>query len=121
MTGKGQIADHAILANAVGQGCGFGCNVGPHRADAVHLRQHADRRRASCSFYLGEGQFTDDPIPDDFFGCAGVAEIPGLQDVLLHDRLRRATATTSASRRAAWSAPVHEAFEKYLGYDVKAV
>ena len=28
MTGKGRIADHAILANAVGQGCGFGCNAG---------------------------------------------------------------------------------------------
>ena len=35
-------------------------------------------------FYLGEGKFTDDPIPDDFFGCAGVAEIAHLQDVLLH-------------------------------------
>lgn len=35
-------------------------------------------------FFLGEGQFTDDPIPADFFGCAGVADIPGLQNVLMH-------------------------------------
>ncbi len=28
MTGKGQVVDHAILANAVGPGCGVGCNVG---------------------------------------------------------------------------------------------
>ncbi len=34
--------------------------------------------------YLGEGRFTHDPIPDNFFGVAGVAEIPNLQDVLLH-------------------------------------
>ena len=34
--------------------------------------------------YLGEGSFTRDPVPDDFFGVAGVAEIRNLQDVLLH-------------------------------------
>ena len=35
-------------------------------------------------FYLGEGPFTQDAIPADFFGCGGVAAIPNLQDVLLH-------------------------------------
>ena len=34
--------------------------------------------------YLGEGRITKDPIADDFFGVAGVAEIRNLQKVLLH-------------------------------------
>ena len=34
--------------------------------------------------YLGEGRLLRDPIPDNFFGVAGVAEIRRLQDVLLH-------------------------------------
>ena len=33
--------------------------------------------------YLGEGA-SPDPVPDNFFGVAGVAEIRDLQDVLLH-------------------------------------
>ena len=46
-------------------------------------------------FYLGEGRFTDDPIPDDFFGCAGVAEIPTCRSCCRRSATR-ATATTSA-------------------------
>ena len=46
-------------------------------------------RDGRLEFYLGEGRFTDDPIPDDFFGCAGVAEIPGLQARAADHRLRR--------------------------------
>jgi L-fucose isomerase-like protein len=32
MQDKGRIVDHAILANAVGAECGFGCNAGRIRA-----------------------------------------------------------------------------------------
>jgi hypothetical protein len=35
-------------------------------------------------FFLGQGAFTQDPIPADYFGCAGVAEIRGLENVLQH-------------------------------------
>ena len=37
-----------------------------------------------AKMYLGEGSFTTDPIPNNYFGVAGVAEIRNLQDVLLH-------------------------------------
>jgi hypothetical protein len=71
-------------------------------------------------FYLGEGRFTDDPIPDEFFGCAGVAEIPGLQDVLqclgyMGHRHHVAVAPGHVM------APLLEAMVKYLGYDVSRV
>jgi hypothetical protein len=71
-------------------------------------------------FYLGEGRFTDDPIPDDFFGCAGVAEIPDLQDVLQtigYMGHRHHTSVVSGNVLE----PVAEAFETYLGYNVTEV
>ena len=33
--------------------------------------------------YVGEGEFTADAIPREYFGVAGVAKINNLQDVLL--------------------------------------
>ena len=32
--------------------------------------------------YIGEGEMTSDPIDKEFFGCAGVAHIPQLQNKL---------------------------------------
>ncbi len=69
-------------------------------------------------FYLGEGRFTADPIPREFFGCAGVAEIPGLQDVLLRHRQGGPPPPRERDPRAACCAPVREALEHYLGCDV---
>ena len=68
-------------------------------------------------FYLGEGRFTADPIPEEFFGCAGVAEIPGMQDVLLRigrEGHRHHVSVTPGSV----AAPVREALTRYLGCDV---
>jgi L-fucose isomerase-like protein len=83
MDGKGQISDHTILMNTVGEGNGYGCNVGrikPMEFTFGSLMTDEGR----VKMYLGEGRFTADPIPADFFGVAGVAEITHLQDVLLH-------------------------------------
>jgi len=112
----GRIVDHAILANSVGTGCGWGCNAGRIRPTEMtfgSLLTEAGRMR----FFLGEGRFTADPIPAEFFGCAGVAEIPGLQDVLLRagrDGHRHHVSVTPGSVLA----PVREALENYLGCDV---
>ncbi|MDP3179588.1 MAG: hypothetical protein Q8M76_16880, partial [Spirochaetaceae bacterium] len=69
------------------------------------------------AFYLGEGRFTADPIEEGFFGCAGVAEIPGLQGKLRAVGLggfRHHVGVSFGSRAAA----LREAFETYLGYDI---
>ena len=116
MTDKGRIADHAILANSVGEGSSYGCHVGRIASfpftfgsmltDAGKLR-----------FYLGQGKFTEDPIPPEFFGCAGVAEIEHLQDVLLHvgrNGYRHHVSVTCGLVQAA----VREALAHYLGFEV---
>lgn len=116
MAGEGRISDHAILANAVGEGCSYGCNQGriaPTPFTFGSMMTHNGRPR----FYLGTGEFTDDPIPPDFFGCAGVAQISGLQEVLLHVGKQGYRHHVSATRGDV-VAPVREALTNYLGLEV---
>lgn len=119
MTGPGRIADHAILANAVGPGCGFGCNTGriaPTPFSFGSMLTDGGRLK----FYLGQGRFTADEIAENFFGCAGVAEIDKLQDVLQtigYQGHRHHVSVTPGHVVE----PVAEAFQKYLGYDLMRV
>ncbi len=120
MVGKGQITDHAILANAVGEGCGFGCNTGRIAPNPIAFGSMlTDGGR--LKFYLGEGRFTSDPIPSDFFGCAGVAEIENLQQALQTIGYLGHRHHVSVTPGEGIAAPVQEAFEKYLGFDVTRV
>jgi L-fucose isomerase-like protein len=119
MTGPGQITDHAILANATGPGRGYGCNVGRIAATPITFGSFLteDGRLKS---YLGQGRFTDDPIPSEFFGCGGVAEIADLQQALQtigYAGYRHHTSVTPGQVLA----PVREAFERYLGYEVTVI
>lgn len=112
----GRVEDHPLLARSLGAGRSYGCHTG---------------RLATCDFtfgalttsagrihsYLGQGQITADPIPEDFFGCAGVARIQRLQDVLLHvgrSGHRHHVAMTPGRLQA----PLHEALANYLGFNV---
>ncbi|HOD48609.1 MAG TPA: hypothetical protein PKJ78_01150 [Candidatus Hydrogenedentes bacterium] len=113
MKGKGRICDHAILANSVGKGRGYGCNAGliaPGKFTFASMMTHEGKPR----FYLGQGEFTKDPIPKDYFGCAGVARIDKLQDVLLHVGKNGHRHHLSATP-GRFAAPVAEALEYYLG------
>jgi L-fucose isomerase-like protein len=115
MKGKGDISDHAILANATGEGCGYGCNVG-RIAPVAFTFGSMMTFEGKPRFYAGKGCFTEDPIPQDFFGCAGVAQIEHLQDVLLHVGYhghRHHTSVTPGD----FVAPLHEALTRYLGMD----
>jgi L-fucose isomerase-like protein len=116
MTDAGRIVDHAILANTVGQGCGYGCHVGRIAPTALTFGSLlTDEGLVKC--YLGEGEFTRDKIPGDFFGCAGVAEIDDLQDVLLYvgcGGYRHHVSVTPGKVQA----PLHEALAYYLGFEV---
>lgn len=116
MREKGRISDHSILSSALGKGCGFGCNEGRIKAIGfTYSSMITDAGR--LKFYLGAGRITEDTIPAGFFGCGGVAEIDGLQDIL--QQLGR-----SGHRHHVTITPgnhveaLREAFENYLGYEV---
>jgi L-fucose isomerase-like protein len=117
MVAKGCVTEHDILANAVGRGCSYGCSTGrlkPSPFTYAGMMTHEGRVRS----FLGEARITDDPVPAEFFGCAGVAEVPGLQDLLL--RLGRTGHRHHVSiTQGHCAAAVYEALGYYLGYDVE--
>lgn len=114
MKGKGKIVDHAILSNTVGKGCSFGCNQG-RIAEGPFTYGSMLTREGKLEFYLGQGKFTSDPVPADFFGCAGVAEIENLQEVLQAVGYLGHRHHTSVVPGHVLE-PVREAFERYLGF-----
>jgi len=119
MTAKGQVTDHAILANAVGKGCGWGCNIG-RIAPMPFAFGSMLTEGGKLKFYLGEGRFTDDVIPDDFFGCAGVAEVDNLQDALRRIGYAGHRHHVSVTPGHIASA-VKEALTGYLGFEVMSL
>jgi L-fucose isomerase-like protein len=116
MDGKGHVTDHAILMNSVGEGNSYGCNVGRIKPmDFTFGSLMTDEGRVKM--YLGEGRFTHDPIPENFFGVAGVAEIPNLQEVLLHIGVKGHRHHVSITPGHV-SKPLVEALGHYLEFDI---
>ena len=116
MAKQGVVTGHAILDNAPGIASSWGCNVGRIKPSPFTFSSMMTDS-GWLRFYAGEGKFTSDPIPDDFFGCAGVAEIDQLQDVLLHVGRNGHRHHVSATPGLV-AAPVCEALENYLGFEV---
>jgi len=115
MTGKGRIIEHPMFAKALGPGCAFGCNVGRIAAGPITFAS-AKTADGKLVLYLGEGAITTDRIADDFFGCAGVAQIDGLQAKLQtigYAGYRHHVGVTAGHVSAA----LREAFLRYLNYE----
>jgi L-fucose isomerase-like protein len=116
MTARGRIGDHAILCNAAGKGCGYGCSEGRIAPTPLTFGSLVTEAGDLC-FYLGEGEVTVDPIPDDYFGCAGVLRAENLQEklrVIGYLGHRHHTSVTPGHVVA----PVLEAFTRYLDFEV---
>ena len=119
MKAKGNVVDHSMLQHdpQVGPNCSFGCNEGGIAAFPFGFGSMTTRA-GNLEFYLGEGEFTNDVIPDEFFGCGGVAKIKNLEDVLQFvgkNGHRHHVSVTPGERMVA---PIKEALEYYLGYNV---
>jgi L-fucose isomerase-like protein len=119
MTEKGRVVDHAILENVVGKNHSYGCNVG-RIAPTPMTFGNLITDEGKMKFYLGQGRITEDEIPENFFGCSGVAEIKDLQQVFLtigSQGHRHHVAVTPGHHFA----PIQEALDKYLSFDVTTV
>lgn len=116
MKEKGQVVDHELLIPALGKGCSWGCNVG--RIKAMQMTFCGMKTmNGKMQFYIGEGEITKDPIPGDFFGCAGVAKIDNLQEILQvigNEGHRHHTVIAEGHIGDA----LKEALEKYVGAEV---
>jgi L-fucose isomerase-like protein len=119
MTGKGEVIEHPMFAKSFGSGCGFGCNVG--RIAPSKLTFASSKTTDGKLFiYLGEGEFTDDPIQEGFFGCGGVARIENLQNKLYnigYNGYRHHVSVTPGLYETA----LREAFTRYLGYVITEI
>ncbi len=119
MVGKGEITDHKMFAKSYGEGCGWGTNEGRIRAFPMTFAS-AKTENGKLYVYMGEGEFTEDKIEDGFFGCGGVAKIPGLQSKLLNigkKGYRHHVSVTEGHYERA----VREAFSNYLGYEIEGI
>lgn len=113
---KGKIVDHPMFAKTIGPGRSFGCNTG-RIAKTPFTFSSSKTQDGKLWFYLGEGEFTDDPIPEEFFGCAGVARIDDLQkklEIIGHQGYRHHVSVTTGRISFA----VREAFTRYLKYEM---
>lgn len=115
MDSRGYVTEHKMFAKN-DPGSGWGCNEGRIKAFPMTY--------ANCLtvdgkliVYASEGCFTGDAIEEAYFGCAGVAEIPNLQDRLI--RLARGGFKHHTSVGVGHMKDVlTEAFDTYLGYDI---
>jgi len=119
MEEKGEVIDHPMFAKSLGAGCGFGCNVGRIAANQMTFAS-SKTQDGKLYFYLGEGEFTGEPIQEGFFGCGGVARIDNLQEKLNkigYSGYRHHVSVAPGKVSAA----LREAFTRYLKYEITEI
>src|SRR6266700_1523743 len=105
-----------IIAGTVGKENTFGTCVGQVKAGPMSFARFSTHdREGKISGYVGEGEFTDDPL--ETFGGAGVVRIPELQKLLRYICENGFEHHVAANFSTVASA-VHEATTRYLGWDV---
>jgi len=105
-----------IIAGTVGKENTYGTVVGRVRKGPfTFCRVSTDDLNGRISTYVGEGEFTGDEVKT--FGGYGVFKVPHLQK-LLHYICENGFEHHVAVNLSQTASAIHEAFEKYLGWDV---
>jgi len=118
MAGKGLVTEHKMFAKN-DPGSGWGCNEG-RIAPFPMTYSNCRTEDGKLIVYVSEGEMTDDTIEEGFFGCGGVAEIPGLEDKLIklaRGGFKHHTSVGAGKMKNA----LEEAFGVYLGYEVVSI
>jgi len=105
-----------IIAGTVGKANTFGTCVGRVKAGPMSFcRLSTSDRSGRLASYVGEGEFTNDPL--DTFGGAGVVRIERLQDLLRYICLNGFEHHVAANFSTVASV-IHEAGSRYLGWNM---
>lgn len=116
LKGPQYIVDNPLQAKVHGPGYAWGSSMARFQAfPMTYLSACTDKGR--LRFYMGEGEFTGDPIEEAYFGNAGVARIPDLQKVLLGAGMNGFKHHVSVARGHVEEI-LREAFIKYLKFDI---
>lgn len=114
MTGKGTVTEHKMFAKG-DPGSGWGSNEGKIKPFPMTF-SNCQTKDGRLVVYASQGEFTEDIIEEGYFGCGGVARIPGLQDKLL--KLARGGFKHHTSVGVGHMKEIlKEAFTTYLHYD----
>ena len=113
-----RMSQQYILAGAVGLENTYGTCVGRIKNGPFSFaRVSTDDLAGNIAAYVGEGEFTDDPL--DTFGGVGVARVENLQGLLRHI-CNRGFEHHVAITHATVASALNEAMSNYLGWDVYA-
>ncbi len=118
MAGKGQVTSHKMF-DKTDPGSGWGTNEGRIAAFPMTY-SNCKTEDGKITIYFSEGEFTDDDIEKEFFGCGGVAKIGGLQKKLIKLARGGFKHHTTVSMGHVKDI-LEEAFKYYLGYDVVSI
>ncbi|MDD2958936.1 MAG: hypothetical protein PHR92_10505 [Lachnospiraceae bacterium] len=116
LTQKQKIVDNPLQAMVHGPDCSWGSSMA-RIAPSPMTYMSACTENGRLRFYMGEGKFTGEVIDEDYFGNAGVAEIPNLQNVLLKagsNGFKHHVSVTCDTVEEI----LREAFTKYLDFDI---
>ena len=106
----------AIIAGTVGKDNTYGTVVGRLKTGPfTYCRVSTDDEWGTMSAYVGEGELTADPV--ETFGGYGVVRIPNLQDLLQYI-CEQGFEHHVAINLSQTASAIHEALDKYLGWDV---
>ena len=113
---KAKMDFQEIIAGTVGRENTYGTCVGLVKAGPMSFaRFSTDDSHGAIRGYVGEGEFTDDPL--NTFGGAGVVRIQNLQGLLRYI-CERGFEHHVAANLSSVAAAVREATTRYLGWDI---
>ncbi|MBE6357156.1 MAG: hypothetical protein E7058_08615 [Lentisphaerae bacterium] len=109
-----RVVDHPMFARALGCGNGLGCNEGRMKPGKFTWATGMTRD-GELIFTLDKGEFGTEKLPDDFFGCGGVAHFENFQSKL-RTLLRYGFPHHMSMSYGDNFTAVEEAFYSYLNY-----
>jgi len=115
-TEKPEISNLDILATTLGTEVSFGALKGRVRpSEMTYLKVTTDDKHGKIKCYLGEGLFTDDPLPT--FGGVAVCEVPRLNELMLY-LSRNGFEHHVALTQTSCADVLEEALGNYMGWEV---
>lgn len=111
-----EISNLDILGNSLGADKCFGaCKANIAPGPMTFAKISTDDTRGTIRVYVGEGEFTDDPV--ETMGGVAVCHVPGLQE-LMKFICKNGFEHHVAMNRSKVADVLEEALGKYLGWDV---
>lgn len=111
-----KIVDHPMFARVLGCGNGLGCNEGRMK-EGLFTWTSSMTREGKFALVLDRGTFGPEKLPEEFFGCGGVAHFSDFQKKLLFLLKKGFPHHMTLSYGDHFTA-VEEAVSTYLHYDL---